>query len=374
MAKLVFGICILCIAACSGCSADSTASSAPEKIHTRLKPSQTTSTRVQITRIADISNNGLQLPVISPNGKWAAYLDFHSDRNVQFETLFTGQGSAPMSLHTRSLAPGGPTREVCASGALWPAWSPDSSKLAFVAYDPAGQCRLGLHDLSAGTTRYLSIPYKSVLTPAVSPNGRHLAFAAPGLQTGSFRLHVLDLTTGKLIHTCPTDLDNPKQLWPQWTNDGRIIFVYIHDQQARLAQWLPGKSFPRRLAELRISPSKLGIFQALAGLPEPLSPDDTRFAYYDTAADRIALLNLRDGHEQLLPIGVRAGCWLDTQRFAAADDQDLRLFSAPDAALAPLMHGQWLPRHGSNDELILCRPGPHPGLFSLVRMNVITGQ
>ena len=374
MAKLVFGICILCIAACSGCSADSTASSAPETIQPKLQLSQTTSTRVQITRAADVPNNGLQLPVVSPDGKWVAYLDFHSDRNVQFETLFTGQGSGPMSLHIRSLVPGGPTREVCASGALWPVWSPDSSRLVFVAYDPAGQCRLGLHDLSAGATRYLSIPYKSALTPAVSTTGRQVAFAAPGEQIGSFRLHVLDLATGKVIHTCPTDLDNPRQVWPQWTNDGQIVFVHIEDQQAWLAQWSPGKSYPRRLCELRISPTQLGIFQALAGLPDPLSPDDNRFAYYDTATDRTVLLNLRDGREQLLPVGVRSGCWLDSHRFAAADDQELRLFSVPDAAPALLMHGQWLPRHGANDELILCRPGPHPGLFSLVRMNVITGQ
>ena len=374
MTKIAIGICILLIASCSGCSPDNTPSSSDKQIEAQLRPAQATHTKVQLEPVTDVPNNGLQLPLVSPDGKWIAYLDLHSDRAAEFDALFTGHGLAPMSLHIRSLAPGGIARKICASGSAWPAWSPDSRKLVFVAYDAAGKCRLGIYDLPAGTTRFLSISSKSLVMPAVSPNGRQVALVAPGDQVGSLRLHVRDLATGKLTYTCPTDLDGPKQLWPQWTRDGQIIFVLIHDQQSWLAQWLPGDSWPRRLCELRMPESQLGMFQSLAGLPKPLSPDDARFAYYNTAADRIILLNLRDDRQEQLPMGIRAGCWLDAQRFAAADDEELRLFSIPSSAPALLMHGRWLPRHGSTDGLILCTPGRHRGLFSLVRMRVFIGQ
>ena len=378
MTRLGIGICVLILAACYACTSDNKAPLADKQIEAAVPPAQGTHTRVQIEPVGEIPNNGLQLPVVSTDGEWIAYLDFHSDQPIDLEALFTGRGLQSMSLKIQSLTAGGSVRTICDSGAAWPAWSSDSKRLVFIAYDGFGQCKLGIYDLPTATARLVSISHKHAIMPAVSPSGRQVAIVAPGDVAESFRLHVVDSDTGKLIRTCPTDLPASKQLWPQWASDGRIIFVHAQGPRSWLAQWLPGGFPPDRICEIRIPDSQPAIFQSLAGLPGSLSPDDAHFAYYDTAADRVVLIRLRDSRRTQLPTAIRAGCWLDSQRFAAADDNELRLFSISSAPSALLTHGLWLPRSSSSangvSSLVLCTPGRHPRMFSLVRMRVLVAE
>ena len=68
---------------------------------------RTVHTRVQVEPLGEIPNCGLQLPAVSPDGKWIAYLDYQSDKPIELSALFTGRGLEGMSLHVQPVAGGG---------------------------------------------------------------------------------------------------------------------------------------------------------------------------------------------------------------------------------------------------------------------------
>jgi len=346
------------------------------QIEAKWEPAQSTHTRVQVEPMGEVPNSGLQLPVISPDGKWIAYLDFRNDQPIELGALFTGQGLEAMSLYVQPVARGAVARMVCASGAAWPAWSADSRRLVFVAYNETGRCDLGIHDVSSGRTRRVSMGQKHIMMPAVSASGKQAAVVVLKSEAESSGLYIVNLDTVKVEQICPTDFQGSRQLWPQWTADGRIVFVLSNDGRSWLAQWGPGKFPPERLCEIRMSASQIGMYQGLAGLGRPLSPDDKHFAYYDTAGDRIILVNLPDGEQIKLPTNIRAGCWLDSRRFVAADEKEMRLFTVGATMPALLMRGAWLPRNGKpkSGELVLCTRGRHRRVFGLVRMRVLSSK
>ena len=139
---------------------------------------QSSHVRVQVEPLGDVANSGMQLPAVSPDGKWIAYLDFRSDQPIKRDALFTGQGLESMSLQLQAVEAGASPRTVCASGAAWPTWSPDSRKLVFLVYNETGRCDLGIHDVTVGTTRRLSMGQNHMMMPAVSASGKKVLAGA----------------------------------------------------------------------------------------------------------------------------------------------------------------------------------------------------
>ncbi len=376
MRKPAAGLCLLTLLLCWGCTpkTEPPGSGADRQIQDPWKASQSSHVQVQAEPLGQLPNSGLQLPVVSPDGKWIAFLDCQDDLPPEPRCLFTGRGLEPMSLHIRSAEATAQPRILAESGAAWPSWSADSKTLLFIAYQQNGRCDLVVCEPQTGMTRRLSISLKPIMMPALSPSGTRAAVVVFEPRSQSARLHVVNLSTGNIEHTCPADSQSAQQLWPQWTPDGRIIFVLNQDGQSRLVQWRPGKSPPQELAEIYISPTLAGIYQAFAGLGRPLSADARHFAYYDTAQDRIVLLSLADGQRVELPVGTRAGCWFGSGRFVAADQKQMRLFSIPPSMSALLMRGLWLPR-GANpgtSQLLLCSRAAEARAFALMRMKILS--
>ena len=355
-------------AACAGCAARTTA---PPRFEGTWATGQTTSASVRVEPLGDAPNSGLQLPAVSPDGQWIAYLRHDGDRPVSPDDLLAGRGLAAMSLHVRLLA-GGTARVVCPSGAAWPAWSGDGKTLAFVAFDEPGRGRLGLYRPIEGDLRYLKADGGPVISmPALDARGERIAYVASGGDSPAPALHVLTVATGR-TDSCPPAEDIQGRFWPLWTADGRVVHVAASKDDSWLAQWTPGRGGGRRLARIRFSRTPVGAFQCFAAVAGPLSADDTRLAYYDTTRDRIVLVDLRDGAETDLPEATRAGCWADAGRFAVAGDEEL-LLAAPGAEPARVMRGAWLPRGpaGAPGRLILLGRGSHPFSFALVRLTVL---
>ncbi|KKK83744.1 hypothetical protein LCGC14_2790300, partial [marine sediment metagenome] len=242
------------LSACWGC----TPQGAAPDVQRRLEPAQSTGVRVQRQSLGEVPNSGLQLPVVSPDEKWIAYLRNAGDRAPGPDALFTGRGLEDMSLHVRALAPGAKSIAVCESGAAWPTWSADSTQLIFVAHGKQGRSELRLYRPATRTTRRLGpVPGSVIMMPAMSPAGREVAFVAAGADSSPPRLHVLTLETGK-IQQCPDSEDSAGQLWPHWTADGRIICVLVRGPSAWLAQWYPGRGAPRRICRIPLPASSRG--------------------------------------------------------------------------------------------------------------------
>jgi hypothetical protein len=399
-------LCVVSVAACWGCGRKPS----PPAIEGQWLPARVTRVQVQPERLGELPNNGLQLPVVSPDGCWIAYLEFRGQEPLGPEALLTGRGLEAMSLYVQEVRRGAPARLICPSGAAWPAWSGDSKRLAFVVYDPSGRCELGIYDVEAGADRRIGTGLKRMMMPAVSPSGDRVAVVAPTAdpttsapaaettpETVSARLHLLTVATGK-IQGCPGAEAGFRQLWPQWTADGRIFYVLAGVGRAWLAQWrppdrdaspsgpVPGRLPPQRLCEIYVPTSDCGVYQTFAGLGRPLGPDDREFAYYDTARARIVLLGLTEGALSAagssgvstrteLPAELVAGCWLGPRQFVAASGEEMVLIADGGVPIR-LMRGPWLPRGtvGRTSQLILCAPGSHPRAFALVRMKVISAK
>ncbi|MBN1943098.1 MAG: PD40 domain-containing protein [Phycisphaerae bacterium] len=334
-------------------------------------PAAVTHVRVQMQGLGEASNNGLLLPAVSPDGRWIACLDYRGETPPTLESLWTGENLSGMSLHLRELAEGSQTRVVCPSGAIWPAWSSDGARLAYVVHAGEENCSLSLYDTASGKTERLNVALRGIMTPAFSPSGEAIAFVALGQTPGHFQLFVLSLADRKLT-PCPTNSPNEQHAWPTWTADGRIVFLRQSESQSQVAHWKPGAFPPEALVDAAIPDTPMGRFQSFAGLGRALSPDDQRFAYYDVLQDRIVLLSLRgDGMRVELKPGARAGCWYDATRFVAATDGELRLFADSENS-ALLVRGAWLPREcvHNTHQLILCTRGAHRREFHVIRMQV----
>jgi len=198
----------------------------------------TTHLRVQLQPLGRVPNSGLQLPAVSPDGEWVAYLQVAPDQEVQPEGLFSGKGP-------------------------------------FVAYQDSGRCELCIHNLTTGKTRRTAVGLKHLLAPVFSPSGCYLAVAGSNLPDQS-QLHIFDPSTAEL-QAGPPAKGAHQQLWPHWVDDRTLVYLAHEDDGSFLCRWTRGSGVPpERLCQVNTSSSALGSSQVFAGLAGPLSPGGRR--------------------------------------------------------------------------------------------------
>ena len=366
--------------ALTGWSCEPAAKPAPgapdlSQVKPQWQPSSSTHVQLDVQPLGAIPNSGLQLPVVSPDGQWLACVEVTAQEGVEMDSLFTGRELGPASLVVRELRRNGKTLRVCPSGACWPAWSPDSARLAFVMYGQAGRCELGVYELSTGQTRFTATGLRTMAMLTFSPSGRQVALAGESAaKPGSMRLFVVDLDTAKL-HPGP-DAAADWQIWPQWVSDRAVVFLNRRKDKSHLARWVVDGENQDLLCEVNAPASAVEGFQMFAGLGTPLSPDGRRLAYYDMLYDGIVIADLISGKSRALAEGTRAGCWLNGQVFAAATEKELLLFAQDATEPARLMRGLWLPRwgQGQTSELILCTRGQQAWTFDVLRVRATPGK
>lgn len=145
-----------------------------------------------------IPNAGLQLPTVSPDGRWVAYLDHDRDSGrIGGESWITGRGLDAVSLWVRRVESDGLARNVAVGHAAWPTWSEDGKTLLFISHDPRTGGGLGLHDLETGITRRISAGLNRMFAPGISPSGRYVAVSGYGAHADDAVLFLIDLTTGR---------------------------------------------------------------------------------------------------------------------------------------------------------------------------------
>ena len=185
-----------------------------------------------------------------------------------------------------------------------PDWSPDGTRLAFAADDPADPLGteitrdLWVGDPDGSNARRVfdcAAPCIEAEDPAWSPDGRTLAFATWGPQPASLAL--LDLATGSVSIILTIEHGSDGYRGPRWSPDGRRI-VLEHQT------WTGG-------ADDRLVDTTIGIVDLDAKVPEftPLTKPETWATYPDwhPTDDRIVFSTrpwtaLKDGPSNLYTI------------------------------------------------------------------------
>ncbi|MFN8591576.1 MAG: hypothetical protein U0031_08965 [Thermomicrobiales bacterium] len=137
---------------------------------------------------------------------------------------------------------------------LWPVWSPDRSKIAFLASDPddpMGNVALYTVDLSGSEPRRLVDGISQHAPPVWSPDGTKIAYTSfagydPVYESGSIGVRYFDLSTGK--ETDLTGDEFPLAFNPTWSPDGaELAFIVKHQGLGERPQHSPGDVYIARL-------------------------------------------------------------------------------------------------------------------------------
>jgi Tol biopolymer transport system component len=143
---------------------------------------------------------------------------------------------------------GGEERQLTGSlHVIWPTWSPDRSRIAFLApdsSDPMGNVSLFVVGIDGGAPERLVDGVSAHAAPAWSPDGTRIAYTSfagydPVYESGAIGVRVVDVATG--IESDVTGTDYALAFNPTWSPDGSTLaFVVKYQGMSERPQHSPG--------------------------------------------------------------------------------------------------------------------------------------
>ncbi len=332
--------------------------------------------RFQFSRIASLQNTGLQLPVVSPDGKWVAAWQCADATTLDPDAPLTGATLAKLTLVIYDTTDPQASPRTVSTGAAWPVWSADSKQLMAVAYDKSNHCALIIHQLATGQTRRIEIGVAHIITPSLSPGGTLLAFAGFDLTAQQSRLYVYNLQTQQLTPLAPPK-DVVWQIMPAWVSDHALLYFARVGTDTGILGTVPQANSPNSwLAKVPLPNEASETVRTHAGIIHPLSPDKQWLATFDSSQNRVALLHLEDAKPTPLDFSSQAGCWAPTTqaaRFLYATDKQLLLHKSGAEETSHLLGAKpflplWCDPRGTS--LLLLATGQQEWSFELLRMKI----
>ena len=137
---------------------------------------------------------------------------------------------------------------------IWPTWSPDRARIAFLAPDPddpTGNVSLFVTGLDGSEPRRLVGGVSAHTAPAWSPDGARIAYTSfagydPVYETGAIGVRYVDVATG--LETDLTGDDYDLAFNPAWSPDGtEIAFIVKKLGPSERPQHSPGDVFVAKL-------------------------------------------------------------------------------------------------------------------------------
>ena len=319
-------------------------------------------------KLGFVENTGLQLPVVSPDGRWMLYL--RTDRPALSPWTLLGSTDPQhtptegmLSLWMRPTDGNSAGEQV--SKHRWchsPVWSDSGQALLYVANEPPGSFIVH-RDLAGGQEVQLGVPQAVNCLPRFDRDDQTILFCSGPKAEGPFRIWRQSTDGAEPVALTPEGMDCVLPLLAD--ADGTVVCGCL--ESGHLTWVRCGKQGSVALAAQGAVSDRSHLLQTWAGIPSPLSPDRRCFLFYDATQNRIVSCRLSDRgivrHRQ----NSIAACWLGEDAVALATSDWVFAVNVSTGLSPQVLNGAWVPcRYLSAANRLLMLGAERRGRFSIV--------
>ena len=237
--------------------------------------------------------------------------------------------------------------------------SPDQTKVAVVAVDPAGHVALWMMDATRGTSSRLSVDLSRALAPRWSPDGKEIAFSHFEETTEKWNIFHQAVSSAKTAERL-TRSENV-QILDDWSGDGRFLVYSEQAPTTRSDLWVLPLSGERKPFPYLVTPfnERHGKFApALGGA----APRWLAYTSDETGNDEVYVQSF-----PALGTKVRISTNGGVQPRWRRDGKEL-FYLAPDGAIMTALINMTGPGFQAEAPVTLCTPpkAPLPAIFASV--------